>query len=343
MREGRLGPRPVSGYWLCGCRAVVLLAACAAAPAQAEGFLHEPAVQRFIDEMTHRHAFAEAELQGLFRESRPLPSVIEAITQPAEAKPWYEYRPIFLTADRIQGGIGFRRRHREALERAERTYGVPAEVTAAIIGVETLYGRYTGRYPVFEALATLAFQYPKRSDFFRSELEQFLLMCREEGIDPRIPTGSYAGAMGLPQFIASSYRRFAVDFDGDGRRDLWNSPVDAIGSVANYLGEHGWSRGEAVVLPTRVGNAGVSGMLARGLKPHTPLAELQELGLSIPAQEPPDRLASLLRLELRDGYEYWIALQNFYTITLYNHSARYAMAVYQLAEAIQSGDILASL
>lgn len=343
MGEGRSGPGLTLRSWIRGFLVAVLLSAWVAAPAQPEGFLREPAVRRFIGEMARRHGFAEAELQALFRESSPLPSVIEAIQRPAEAKPWYEYRPLFLTADRIQGGIAFRRQYGEALERAEGTYGVPAEVTAAIIGVETLYGRYMGRYPVFEALATLAFHYPQRSDFFRSELEQFLLMAREEGIDPRTTRGSYAGAMGLPQFIASSYRRYAVDFDGDGRRDLWNSPVDAIGSVANYLSEHGWSRGEAVALPTRVGDAGVSGVLARGLKPHTPLRELRALGLPVPAQEPADRLASLLRLELQDGYEYWIVLQNFYTITRYNHSARYAMAVYQLSEAIQSHDVQAYL
>ncbi len=305
--------------------------------ARADGFLALPEARVFIDEMVKRHDFQREELEKLFMSAAPRKAVLEAISRPAEAKPWYEYRSIFLTMERIEAGGRFWKTHREVLERAERQYGVPPEVIVAIIGVETLYGRRTGRYPVLEAVATLAFQYPKRAPFFRSELEHFLLLAREEGLDPATVKGSYAGAMGLPQFIASSYRNYAVDFDGDGVRDLLSNPVDAIGSVANYLNVHGWQRGHPVARQVGVNGVAVTALVDRGLKPHTTLGEMRRHGLSVPGDLPDDQLAALIRLDRRKGAEYWLALQNFYAITRYNHSALYAMAVYQLSREFEAG------
>jgi len=325
---------------LCGgVLGVALLLTVTSGTAAPERILDLPQSRVFVDEMVSRHGFSAPALESLFTEARLLPRVVEAISRPAEAKPWYEYRPIFLTADRIAGGVQFVRAHREVLQRAEREYGVPAEIIAAIIGVETKYGQHTGRFPVVGAVATLAFQYPPRAAFFRGELEQLLLLSREEDVDPAALKGSYAGAMGLPQFIASSYRSYAVDFDGDGTRDLWRNPVDAIGSVANYLSRHGWKRGRPVALRAELRRADdPMGLVERGLKPHTPLRELYRRGVVFDGMPPGDELGSLMRFETTDGYEHWVGLQNFYTITRYNHSFRYAMAVYQLAQEIRAGD-----
>jgi len=327
--------RPLCG----GVLGVALLLSVTGGTASPDQILDLPQTRVFVDEMVSRHGFSEPALERLFAEARLLPRVVEAISRPAEAKPWHEYRSIFLTTDRIAGGVKFLRAHREVLERAEREYGVPAEIIAAIIGVETRYGRHTGRFPVVGAVATLAFQYPPRAAFFRGELEHLLLLSREEDVDPAAIKGSYAGAMGLPQFIASSYRSYAVDFDGDGTRDLWRSSVDAIGSVANYLSRHGWQRGRPVALRAELRRADdPRGMVERGLKPHTSLRELYRRGVVFDGVAPGDELGSLMRFETTDGYEHWVGLQNFYTITRYNHSFRYAMAVYQLAEEIRAGD-----
>lgn len=292
-------------------------------------------VDRFIQEMRERHGFEQEELVDLFAQTHLLPNVLEAISRPAEAKPWYEYRRIFLTPTRVDEGVEFWMSHRDILERAEETFGVPPEIIVAIIGVETLYGRYKGKIRVLDSLATLGFHYPRRSKFFRSELEQFLLLTREEEFDPVALRGSYAGAMGVPQFISSSYRRYAVDFDDDGIRDLLNNSADAIGSVANYLKLHGWKRGEDVVLSARVDGDGFRSLLGTGMKPDTRVGDMRKGGVDISADLPEDILGILLELETEDGPEYWVGLGNFYTITRYNHSALYAMAVNQLAETIR--------
>jgi membrane-bound lytic murein transglycosylase B len=258
------------------------------------------------------------------------------ISRPAEAKPWYQYRPLFVTEGRIQGGLEFWNANQELLAGVERELGVPAQIIVAIIGVETRYGTYTGRYPVLDALTTLGFGYPKRGDFFRSELEQFLLLSREENIDPLTTKGSYAGAMGKPQFIASSYRRYAVDFDQDGRRDLWNSTPDVVGSVANYFVRHGWRPGDPVATPARGVERSHRRFVEAGNKPSIPIGELAASGIGGAEALPRDSLASLIPLETKDGHEYWIGLHNFYVITRYNHSNLYAMAVFQLSEAIQA-------
>jgi len=311
------------------------VAAAAGAAHAHEGLAADPAVRGFIEEMHERHGFERASLERLFTGVRLQNGVLEAISRPAEAKPWYEYRRIFVTPERIRDGVRFWRSHRETLEEAAAAYGVAPEIVVAIIGVETRYGEYTGRTPVLDALTTLAFRYPRRSGFFRRELEQFLLLAREEGLDPGAITGSYAGAMGLPQFIASSYRRYAVDFDGDQVRDLLGNYADAIGSVANYLKVHGWRPGTPVALAASPSGEGFRALLERGLKPRTPVLAMRERGLDVHGEAPDDALGALIELQAREGREYWVGLQNFYAITRYNHSALYAMAVHQLAEAIR--------
>ena len=305
---------------------------------QAAGVLERPEMHRFIDRMEREHGIPRAELEALFARVETDPRVIERITRPAEALPWHRYRRIFVTESRIRQGIDFWNRHADTLARAEREYGVPPEIVTAIIGVETRYGRHRGGYPVITALTTLGLDYPRRSRFFLRELEEFLLLARSEGLDPLGVMGSYAGAMGQPQFIASSYRRYAVDFDGDGVRDLLDDTEDAIGSVANYFRRHGWRPGAAVAFPAQVDEARAAPLLEAGYKPHLPAARLSEYGVRPAAPLPTDARVALVALEQPDGgKEHWVVLPNFYVITRYNHSPLYAMAVYQLAEAIARG------
>ena len=288
-------------------------------------------VQQFIDEMVERHNFDRNDLELKFELAEKLDGVLEAIAKPAEkVLTWREYRPIFVTSKRIRRGNEFLRLHRELLKRAEKEYGVPAEIITAIIGVETYYGRLSGKTQVFDSLVTLGFDYPPRSRFFLSELEQFLLLTREEDIDVSVIRGSYAGAMGMPQFISSSYREYAVDFDGDGKRDLWNSTADVIGSVANYFKVHGWKNGGQVVVPARVD--GQIEETRNKLKPHTSIVDLAKKGVVPKVAVDNDAKATVITLEGKRGKEYWLGLDNFYVITRYNHSALYAMAVYQLSQ-----------
>jgi membrane-bound lytic murein transglycosylase B len=297
--------------------------------------LDREAVQSFIQKMVSEHGFDTKQLNDVFSDVRVSESVLDAISRPAEALPWYQYRPIFLRDDRIRHGVRFLKKNKQVLERAEREYGVPAEVITAIIGVETRYGEQKGGYRVLDSLSTLAFDYPPRSNFFLGELEQFLLLTREQGLDPRKVKGSYAGAMGIPQFIASSYREYAVDFDGDGRIDIWDSSADAIGSVANYFKSHGWLPGGQVAVPALVSGDDYRELLNDGLKPDIDVARLPVYGIF--PQQPLGVTDSvkLLEFQLEGGEEYWLGLENFYVITRYNHSAQYAMVAYQLAEAIK--------
>jgi len=293
-------------------------------------------VQAFIREMTARHGFNAARLQTVFSRAHAQPSIIAAMSRPAEAKPWYAYRTIFVNPKRIQGGVAFWRTNAAALARAEQVHGVPPEIVVAIIGVETQYGGNMGKYRVLEALSTLAFDYPRRADYFRKELENFLLLTRAEGIDPLAPRGSYAGAMGYGQFMPSSFRSYAVDFDGDGHRDLWRNPRDAIGSVANYFKQHGWRTGEPVAIPAQVSGAAWPALVSRKLgRPQYSVASLQGRGVRPEGSVSGGQTAMLLELQGRDGPEYWLGFDNFYVITRYNHSQLYAMAVYQLAQEIR--------
>ena len=303
--------------------------------ARAPDLSQQGAVSGFITDMVQHHGFERAQLESWFRAARVRDDIIAAISRPAESKPWYQYRSIFLQAGRIEGGVQFWSEHARALDRAEKIYGVPPQIITAILGVETRYGSRQGRYRVMDSLVTLAFDYPPRAEFFKRELEQYLLLTREEGVDPLALTGSYAGAMGQTQFIASSYRHYAIDFDGDGKRDLWHNAADAIGSVANYFKEHGWQRGAAVVVPVTVGGAAVEPLVARGLKPSLKVEDLQHRGFKLGKTLSRNDLIALIELEQKDGPEYWAGLQNFYVITRYNHSPLYAMAVYQLSEEIR--------
>jgi membrane-bound lytic murein transglycosylase B len=316
----------------------LLLGLCAGLTAcgvPAGDFEHHPETQAFITEMVERHQFDRNQLEALFADARKRDDILKAIARPAESKPWYEYRPIFMTQSRIDGGVDFWRAHSAILKKAEQAYGVDAAMIVAIIGVETRYGANTGSYRVIDALSTLAFEYPPRAKFFRSELEQFLILAREEGLDLREAKGSYAGAMGYGQFIPSSYRNYAVDFDADGSRDLWVSLEDIIGSVANYFQRHGWKLGEPVA--SRVsGKASIpDSLVSSGLKPSKTVADFARAGISSNPKLNDDQRVALLELEQRDGPEYWLTTDNFYTITRYNRSPLYAMAVFQLSEAIR--------
>jgi membrane-bound lytic murein transglycosylase B len=295
-------------------------------------------VKIFAAEMEEKHQIPASEVEALLADTVFRDDIIDAITRPAEAKPWHEYRPIFIKPDRIQGGVQFWRQNEALLESVSREYGVPPEIIVAIIGVETRYGRFTGRYRILDSLTTLAFGYPKRADFFRRELEQFLLLSREESVDPRTAKGSYAGAMGKPQFISSSYRRYAVDQDGDGRRDLWQNNADIIASVANYFKAHGWHPGEPITLQVKAsGGVNLQPYVEAGMKPSIALHELLEKGvqpLDSSAKPDPQALTSLIKLDAGMQNEYWFGLHNFYVITRYNHSNLYAMAAYQLSQAI---------
>lgn len=315
---------------------IILLGLLLAVPgmAPANPLLQRPELRAFIDEMVAKHGFNSAELATLFAEVETQPRIIEAITRPAEAKPWHAYRKIFLTEKRIEWGVAFWNENTELLAAAEARFGVPPEVIVAIIGVETNYGRNAGSWQVIDALTTLAFDYPRRGDFFRSELEQFLILAQEEGLDPLEPLGSYAGAMGLGQFIPSSYRHYAIDFDGDGRRDLFGNRADAIGSVANYFARHGWRQGGTVTVPTTVEGEDWRALVELGYKPERRLERFPGYGVDVPDGLDGGDLAALLELDAADGPEYWIALHNFYVITRYNHSPLYAMAVYQLSQEV---------
>ncbi len=311
----------------------LLLLPCSLTFAAPESF--NKGMQEFIDQMVSRHGFERENLSTLMQQAKYRQSIIDAISRPAEGKPWHQYRPIFVTESRTKQGVEFWNGNRELLERAEETYGVPAEIIVAIIGVETRYGRHAGRYPVLDALATLGFSYPKRSAFFRRQLEELLLLAREEKIDPVTLVGSYAGAMGKPQFIPSSYRAYAVDFDGDGQRDLLNNNADVIGSVAAYFKRHGWRKGEPVAAPAQGVGKAHGHYLKAGMKPSIPLGQLEKAGITSKLEAKPAELASLIRLRQKSGNEYWIGLGNFYVITRYNHSNLYAMAVLQLSRKIR--------
>ncbi|MBT6263392.1 MAG: lytic murein transglycosylase B [Halieaceae bacterium] len=263
-------------------------------------------------------------------------SILDAISRPAEkTKPWYDYRKIFLTDKRAREGVAFAQQNAETLAKVSDQTGVPASVITAIIGVETFYGRITGSYRVIDALATLAFDYPKRSPFFTRELQNFLVLAYESGKDPLALKGSYAGAMGYGQFMPSSYRAYAVDYDGDGVADIWTNADDAIASVANYFLRHGWQPGAPVIVPANY-DGDSSEIFAGGLKPEKTVGELAEEGFAPRSATDISLVATPLRLEGSEGYEYWLCLENFYVITRYNHSAMYALSVWQLSQEIES-------
>lgn len=291
-------------------------------------------VDEFIAEMTRDYGFASEQLRDLFKQAERKQAILDAISRPAErVKPW-EYRPIFLTDSRVAQGVDFWRENEAALSRAEAEYGVPAEIIVAIIGVETFYGRNTGSHRVIDALSTLGFDYPPRQPFFRQQLKEFLLLTREEQVDPLTLKGSYAGAMGLPQFMPSSFRAYAVDFDGDGHIDIWNNPTDAIGSAASYFKQHGWAAGEPVVARAKVSGERFEEGLTVGLESQKNAGEMRALGWQFDKSVADQTAVTAFRLEGAEGDEYWLGLPNFYVITRYNRSVMYAMAVHQLSQLL---------
>ena len=301
-----------------------------------QAYAQHAKVQAYIDELVAEQGFSEAELVDLFEEARPQQKVLDAISRPAErVLQWHEYRKIFLTEKRIAQGVEFWQSHAQTLARAEQELGVAAEYLVAIIGVETFYGRHKGKYRVLDALATLAFDYPPRAKFFRKELTEFLLLTREERFDALSLVGSYAGAMGYGQFISSSMRAYAIDFDGDGQRDILTNPVDAIGSVANYFRRHGWRGDEYVLLPAALSDASAAELVDTGLVLDHSVADLRAKGVYVASVAGADK-AVLLRMETTIGPQFWVGLNDYYAITRYNHSPMYALAVHQLAQSIKA-------
>lgn len=275
--------------------------------------------------------------EAVVGEAQKQQSILDAISRPAEkTKAWRDYRKIFVTPERARAGVDFAKTHGKILTDVAKRTGVPSEVIVAIIGVETYYGRIAGSYRVIDALATLAFDYPKRAPFFTGELEHFLVLAYQAGKDPLALKGSYAGAMGYGQFMPSSYNHYAVDHDGDGIADIWDNPADAIYSVANYFLEHGWRAGQPVVVPA-VGASAEPAMFDGKLKPERTVGELANLGFAPQQPIDIDAKATAMRLEGDAGNEYWLGLHNFYVITRYNHSAMYALSVWQLSQLIAEG------
>ena len=322
---------------------LLALLACAPALAQpanpqalAASFdLHRPEIVAFINEVTQRDGLKRKDVQRLLKKARPQPKIIDLMNRPIEkVSPWWEYREHFVNPERVGDGAQFWAEHRESLARVAATYQVPPEYLVAILGVETRYGRVTGHYRVLDALATLAFDYPPRHNYFAGELAQFLVLAKESRLDPLTTTGSYAGAMGAPQFMPSAYRRYAVDASNDQRRDLWGNWDDILASIANYLRENGWKAGEPVLAETTVDPGAPFQVESHGLEPNETVDSLGERGVKVELDVPPDTQALLILAEQPDGPAYRAGFHNFYVLTRYNTSARYAMAVHDLAQAI---------
>ena len=299
--------------------------------------IDQPEVEAFIDAMVEEHDFDRDQLRDTLGAAEVKQSILDAIARPAEkTKSWAEYREIFITPERIEAGAQFWADNEDALRQVSESTGVPMEMLVGIIGVETYFGRITGSFRVLDALATLAFSYPPRAKFFRRELEQYLLLAREEGMQPTDATGSYAGAMGRPQFMPSSYRAYAVDATGDGKRDIWNDWTDVAGSIANYFLEHGWKSGEDVAARASLGNGwqGPVPQPENTLKPSDTVASLSRKGVMFVTDLPGDSKGELLTYEGADGLEHWVGFHNFFVITRYNRNVMYALAVHQLGQEI---------
>jgi membrane-bound lytic murein transglycosylase B len=292
-------------------------------------------VLAFVQRVASQTSYTEQELVDLFGKVEKQEHLFAKLDRPAEKElKWYQYKGIFIKDKRVDLGVKFWQKHRELLAEVSAETGVPEEIIVAIIGVETFYGIYRGKDPVFDSLVTLAFDYPRRAKFFTVELEQFLLLAKEQGFDARALRGSYAGAMGMPQFISSSYRNYAVDFDQDGQTNLFDSIPDITGSVANYFVKHGWQRDGLVARPLEVAESSLVDNLEPGVKPNYTWSELKQNGLQSQFSIGEETPVALVRLEQKNHSEFWAGFQNFYVITRYNHSELYAMAVYQLAKLI---------
>lgn len=320
------------------CVVLYALALVISAGASASGFAQREDVREFIEEMHEKHGFDRARLVRLFKQTQPQPKAIKAILPPKDpsVRSWQAYRTRFVESSRIEGGLRFWEANDHSLETARRAYGVPEEIIVAIIGIETIYGRNMGKFPTLATLATLAFDYPPRADLFRRELEALLLLSRETRHSPLAYTGSYAGALGMPQFLPSSLRNWGVDFDGDGQVDLAASTADAIGSVANFLASHGWETDSPIAAPANVTGNRFSELIDAGILPRFIPAEMAAYGVS-PAVDAPQLACALIDLVTpNQATEYWLGYRNFYVITRYNRSSFYAMAVYALSRELRA-------
>jgi membrane-bound lytic murein transglycosylase B len=301
-----------------------------------------PQVRKFIGHMVRAHGFDQQDLRSLFEQAHRNEEVVRAISMPATSRPWYKFKPLVVDAAQVADGLRFWNENADVLERAQRDFGVPESVIVALIGIESRYGTHTGGFGVVDSLYTLGFDSHKRTDYFRSELEQFLVLARDQGWDPGQIHSSFAGALGWPQFMPSSYRRFAIDYSNDGKIDLWTDASDIVGSVANYLHEFGWKEGQPIATPARIEISDRKRVLELGFRPQLSLSQWRKRGVQSPPGTVQTLPASLLALELPDGLEYWFGFHNFYVLLRYNYSRNYAMAVYQLAEEIrQSRELIA--
>lgn len=301
-----------------------------------QALLREQNVQHFMNKMVKQHHFQKKALESLFLEAKVQNNIIDAMERPYEKQPWDVYKTFFLTDSRLQGGLAFWQKHRQSLARAEKQFGVPASMIVSILGVETLYGERQGKFRVLDALSTLAFHYPKRSAYFTEELEQFLLLSKEQGRSPLTYRGSYAGAMGQPQFMPSSYRRYATTFSGGRRVDLIQDTDAVIASVAHYFQRHGWKTGQEITQPAKIQGYGIRRIDTNLKNAEYSTSYLRRLGVypHTKAQVIPST-AGVVALDTSKGPEYWIAYPNFYVITRYNSSPSYAMAVYLFAEQLR--------
>jgi membrane-bound lytic murein transglycosylase B len=293
-----------------------------------------PELGVFINEMVEKNQFSAAELNNWFKQAEIRPEIVEAMEKPKEALPWFEYKKIFVTNENVRNGTEFWKKNAQALARANDEFGVAPEIVIAILGVETQYGKHTGRFLIFDALTTLMLKYSARKEFFRSELKEYLLLARELEFSPLSIKGSYAGAIGIAQFMPSSYRAYAVDFDGDKKRDL-NRKEDAIGSVANYFKRHGWKAGEPVTDEAKIDGLSYGEIENQGMEPKYDVKELRKYGITPVQTVDKNQLAALIVLQDQAGPLYRLTYNNFYVITRYNRSKNYAMAVYELSQLIR--------
>lgn len=314
----------------------------AALPLSETGFSQNTEVQRFIRRQAGAGVMSENQLQQFFAQSVYKGNIINIMNRPGTSRPWYEFRNGNAGAGKINGGRRFYQQYRQVLDQVSREYGVPAEVLVAIVGIETNYGGNMGSFRLADSLPTLAFGYPRRGEFFQQELHEFLLMAKEEGRDPFGFTGSYAGAMGMPQFMPSSYRKWAVDYDGDGQRNIWGSVPDVAASVANYLKAHGWQRGGRMMVPVALTapTPELSALIEEKTALNKTVGELRQMGVVLLEDVPDHEKAVLFRLETAPGqYEYYIGLNNFYAVWQYNHSRLYVSAVREIANGVGGGKL----
>ena len=313
-------------------------------PLAAADYSTQPDAIRLIDELVHEQGFNAAELKAVLAKATRQDKILEAISRPAEkTMPWYTYRKIFLGSERIDEGVAFWRDNAVVLDQAYAKFGVAPEYVVAIIGVETRFGKHRGAYRVLDALTTLAFDYPPRAPFFRSELKQFLLLAREEKKPAETLMGSYAGAMGYGQFISSSYRNYAVDFDGDGLRDIWDNTADAVGSVANYFAEHRWTGTDPVLIDLGDASGALQAQPATELASTSTLGNLRKSGVTIETALPDSTPVAIHGFQFEDGQRISVGFNDFYSITRYNHSIMYARAVHELAQSIRTAYLKTNL